>query len=243
MLERHIAPAVEARQARRLILPWRSKPNRLASTAIAAATLLALGLTISRESAFQARGDLVSDQTAEVASPANPSGLVVEIRRTLKGLHDRMINVGNQLTENTYVSDVIEGQLAVGPVKIESAKANLQSAQLAREAAENAVVEFQKGIVQEEAGAEEEAKLARRELERLRRRIPHFERASSPDRAGVKSKGRGLSGRSAYCRRAGRNESRTYYGTSRGETQGSRRMDQAQNDQGTRIRGRRSHVR
>jgi len=135
--------------------------------------LLALGFLSSPPKAVQARDNPRSSPKVQAPDPANPSGFVAQIRRTLKELHDRMINLANQLIESAEVPDDLEGHLAVQPMKIESAKASLKGAEIAREAAEIALAEFDKGIiVQEEASADEELKLARRDLERLRRRMP-----------------------------------------------------------------------
>ncbi len=84
-----------------------------------------------------------------------------------------MIDLANQLIETRGGPDDLEAQLSVQPMKIESAKASLKSAELTRQAAAIAVTEFEKGaLIQEDASTDQELKLARRDIERLKRRIP-----------------------------------------------------------------------
>ncbi len=173
MAESPISTVVAARPTHRRIPSSRSNSLQAASTAIAAAALLAFGFMSAPPMAVQARDGLPSGQKDQAPDPANPAGFAAEIRRTLKELHDRMIGLAEQLIERVEVPGDLEGQLAIQPTRIKSAQASLKSAELAREAAEIAVAEFEKGtVVQEEAAAEEELKLARRDLERLRWRIP-----------------------------------------------------------------------
>jgi len=83
-----------------------------------------------------------------------------------------MINLANQVIGSFDRPEDLEDQLAVQPIKLESAKASLQSAVLTREVAEIASKEYVLGIsVQEKATTEAEIKLARSDLEKARRQI------------------------------------------------------------------------
>ena len=102
--------------------------------------------------AVQARGGLPESQNDQAPNPANPSGFAAESRRTLKELHRRLIGLAEQLIERSDLPDDLEDLLAVQPTRIESAKAGLKSAELAKQAAEIAVTEFENWVI-DEAGA------------------------------------------------------------------------------------------
>jgi hypothetical protein len=179
MFEFPTAQAVDAHPAERPVRLSRSRGVRSASATLAALALLVLALMSSAPSAVLPREDSRSKSDAKAGDQSTSSGFAAEVRRTLKEQHDRMVILADQLIEITDVgkkSDLAndhEVQLAIQPTKIESAKARVQSAELARQAAEIAVTEFENGsFVREQARADAEVKLARRELERLQSRIP-----------------------------------------------------------------------
>jgi len=138
---------------------------------IASLTLMAFAFMSAPPQAVQARDGPPSGQNDQASSPAIRSGIEAEIGRTLTELHDRMIDLADQLIERVDVPDDREGLLAIQPTRFESAKASQKGAELALQAAEIALTEFEKASkVQEEVQADEELKLAQRELERVRSR-------------------------------------------------------------------------
>jgi len=134
--------------------------------------LLAFALIGALPQAVRGDDDPRSGPKVQAADPTSESGFAAEIRRTLKTQHDRMTDLANQLVGSAELPPDLEGQLAAQQIKVESAKAALQSAVLGREVAEMAVAEYEQGIfVQEKADLDAELKLARSERERARSQI------------------------------------------------------------------------
>ncbi len=148
--------------------------NRLkvAGAGFFAVSLLAAGFMSAPSKAVLTDDDKPSGVGGQVPGASNPSDFIAAARRTQKEQHDRMTRLANQLIKTADVPHLFEGRIAMQPFKLESARASLRSAELAREAAEIALVEFEKGMPQEEVHAKEQLKLAQRHLERLRQHIP-----------------------------------------------------------------------
>jgi len=172
MSESRVATVVVARPTQLRNRDSRSRPLQVACAAVGAVMLLALAFISAPPTMVRAGDDGPSGQKVQAPDPANQSGFAAEIKRALTRLHDRMIDLANQLIGSPDVPEDLEGQRAIQQIKIESAKANLQNAQLKREVAQIAVNEYEQGIfVQEKAIAEEELKLARSDLEKARQQI------------------------------------------------------------------------
>jgi hypothetical protein len=132
MSEPEIAKGINARSGHRRREFSPLDPFRIATTFICAVALLPLGLMIASSKGEQARDNALSSGKAQAADAANLSGFVASVRRTQRGQHDRMASLVNQLIESADVPEDLDGQLAVQPIKIESAKANIRSAELDR---------------------------------------------------------------------------------------------------------------
>jgi hypothetical protein len=110
---------------------------------------------------------------APVASKnvVEPSGFVVESRKTLRKLKEEILTLAKQAMETadaTGRSQANVGNLIINQdIATKSAEANYENAKLTREVAEIAIVEYQEGIfAQDELTADGELKLAESNLSR-----------------------------------------------------------------------------
>ena len=137
----------------------------MASTAVVAGTLLALAFLSAPPPAVRAGDGPRPGAKAQASGPDDQPDFVAQIKRTLKRQHDRMIDLASQLIESADGPEDLEAQLPAQSIKIESAKASLESAVLRRELAEIALKEYEEAIsAQEKSDLETELELARGDL-------------------------------------------------------------------------------
>jgi hypothetical protein len=142
------------------------------SIATAAASVLGLAFLSAGPKALHADDGSRGAQQKSDGARADVSAFSTEVERTLKNQQDRTVDLAKQLIGGPDAPDDLERQLAIQPIKIEAARARLQSAVLDREVAELALVEYEQGIfVQQKADAEAELSIAHKELEWARPRI------------------------------------------------------------------------
>jgi hypothetical protein len=145
---------------------------RGACAAVGALALLALAISIASPPALRAGDDPSADSPISEQGAAEDARFVAQTRRTLKKQHARVIALASLLLEKDAARNDLEDQLAVQPIKVESAKMRLESAVLAREIAELALAEYERSVsVLAKTTLNTELKAARDELERARPRV------------------------------------------------------------------------
>jgi hypothetical protein len=160
-----LAIKVEDRSKREKGRARDSKSLRAAGIVVIAVALLALGFLAAPSGPIRAADEPPAGSKVQAGVVAGPSRFVAESRKTLRKLHEELVNLCNQVlgsfeTESSPDLDVVSHGL-----KVESAKANYHNAQLKREAAEITLKEYEEGnFKQEKASAEGELKLAEFQL-------------------------------------------------------------------------------
>jgi hypothetical protein len=117
----------------------------------------------------RARAQSEAPTTGTLLPDGGPYDLAASFERTLKGQHDRMVSLANQLLKNARETEALRKQIVSHQMDIPTAQGVVSNAKLEREIAEIEVIEYEAGIsAQDEAVAAGELKLSESDLQRAR---------------------------------------------------------------------------